>query len=129
MAEIIGQAMAFRPTRVAQAQSKDLMDLDVIRYYQIRKEMLLRQYDYAYEMQDREGMADVKKAIRQYRNEVPFPEMTITSKDLKRSMRTRRRNRMLRERGYGPHRREIRLYRSLGRPDEAREGKWIDRVQ
>lgn len=71
--------------------------------------MLLQQFDYAREKKSREGRADARRAVTRYNNEVPFPELKIKGRDLKRSVAERERRRFQVERGRLANKREARL--------------------
>lgn len=110
--EVIGQALGFRPTRVATTQEKIAAQRDAAQYYSAQKQILLGQYFYARKNADREGLADVNSAIARYNKAVPFPELRLTFRDRAQSYRSRLVSQRKRELGMGAARQDIRLYKS-----------------
>lgn len=109
MAEIIAMGLGFNPTRVARRWDVQRMQQEAAMYWRVRKSMLLQQFDYAREKKSREGRADARRAVTRYNNEVPFPELKIKGRDLKRSVAERERRRFQVERGRLANKREARL--------------------
>jgi len=99
MGEIIAQGLGFNPTRLNQAFTRDRALQEVLAYWEIRKGILLKQFDYAREQKDSKGIADVRASMRRYNRDIPFKELRITRKTLKLSRKGREARRFARERG------------------------------
>ena len=112
-AEIIGQALGFRPTRVAERQSKDWVRHSHAQFYETRRRQLMQDFDYAMRLKDKEAKADVLKAIRAYNDSVPHSSLKISSKAIKASVQSRKRGRKLEEQGLPRSRRNIPLYQGI----------------
>ena len=85
-------------------------------YWATKRGMLLQQFDWVTLVQrEREGAADVRKAIEQFNAEVPVPALRITGQDLQRSLRERERRRAFFERGIPGTRRDAPLAREINR--------------
>ena len=68
-------------------------------YWAIRRQILMKQFDHAFVVDDRKVSNDVLAAIRSFNNEVPFRIMGITGKQLRASRKARSRSRRLVEAG------------------------------
>ena len=112
-AEILGQALGFRPTRVAQRQERDWVKREHARYYEVRRRQLFQDFDYALRIGDREALADVRKAIIDYNNNLPVAGLRITGEELNRGIKARAKARRLEELGLPRSRKMVPLYRSL----------------
>ena len=88
-AEVIAQGLGFTPTRLSRVWDKKAMEREAIAYWEIRKRMLLKQYDRALTSRDNEVKADVLAAVRRYNNEVPFPPQRISGETLSTSRKQR----------------------------------------
>lgn len=98
LGEIIAQGLGFSSTRVNRAFSRDRALQESLAYWDIRKGILLAQFDHVKEMDDSRGIADVRAAMKRYNRSVPFREQRITRKTLKRSRKGREDRRRARER-------------------------------
>lgn len=107
LAETVGQALGFTPTKLSRKWDQQTMQREVIGFWTIQRGMLFRQYDHAKVVGDKEAERDAIAAIRRFNNEVPFPTKRISISDLKRSARERVRRRKLREKGIPTTRRDI----------------------
>ena len=114
MAEVIAQTLGFTPARLSQTWEMIRFQQETEKFYQVRRAEILGQADLAFRMKNREGMADVRQAVKTFNSEVPFPEMRISGPEIGRSLKTRYRGRVLTEHGIAPERRHIRLRRSTG---------------
>ncbi len=113
--ENIGQAAGFAPTRVNQEWDRIRMQQESAMFWDSIKSVLMSQFDAAIEMNDREGKADVRKAIKQYNNTVPFRNLRISGDKLEASRKNRARARALQERGLLPQKSNIPLSREINR--------------
>lgn len=100
-AEIIAQALGFTPTRVSQKWDFIASQREAAMFWQIRRARLLDTLDYAQRSADREGIAAVHKAIRNFNNKVRSHEelkpLVISGDTMRQSLKARRRLRQLRE--------------------------------
>jgi hypothetical protein len=108
-AELIFQGLGFQSRRTSSGWQEYIHRKESVRYYQMRKRSILRDNTFAVVNKDREGMADMKKAIQKYNNVVPFPEMKISGQDISTSIKTYMRNRAKAEAGFA----EPEAYRRL----------------
>jgi hypothetical protein len=99
IAEIIGQAMGFTPTRLSRRWDRDRMQKETEMYWTTRRQVLMKQFDHAFIVKDSQANKDVRVAIARFNNEVPFSLMGITAKQLRASRKGRQRNRFLQEQG------------------------------
>src|SRR5690606_18844709 len=92
-AEAVLKAAGFQPTRVDQTRQQIRAAQVQILYHQARREALLRQLDYAYLTDNREGVADVIQAISDYNKalmkEPGMAPFIIKSNSISRSVRER----------------------------------------
>lgn len=127
--EIIAGALGFQPTRLAERREQDEMFKRHAEFYMARQSKLLQDFAYVYSLRDREGIADARKAIRQYNMEVPDPRLRISGQMLKRSVVSRMRNIRKLERGLPLEGKKfIGLYREIDRlfPDEEIEKRVLE---
>ena len=103
--EVIGQAMGFRPTRVAQKQEADWAARQAVTYWGARRSILLEQMFWAQTHNDQAAVKDVWKAIKRYRDTVPRPELSLSRQEVVDSVKTKEKNKNLKERGYSLSRR------------------------
>lgn len=113
LAEITAQALGFTPTRLAQAWDRKRMQQESIAFWSIRRQMLMQQFNYAYDSGDRATMQNVAAAIRKYNNEIAIPGYGISNRELRASrMATERRHRLA-DMGLPPNKRDIALAKSI----------------
>lgn len=101
-AEAALKSLGFTPTRVDQTRRQMRATQQVILYYQTRKQMLMDDFAYARHTKNREGIADVRQAIREFNSSVKeagLPKMVIRASSLSRSLSQRAKARALSERG------------------------------
>lgn len=91
-AEIIASALGFQPTRLQVQREQEQMFKRHAEFYMLRQQLLLQDFAYAYALKDREGLADVRRAISEYNNAVPTPALRITGEVLRKSVKDRMRN-------------------------------------
>ena len=107
LVESIAQGMGFAPSRVNKAREVNHTAREFTAYYEGRRRMLMAQLDYVRQLEDKEGIADVKKAIRDYNQTVPHPSLRLNSASILRSLRQRQRARVREEKGLPRSRRNI----------------------
>lgn len=104
VAEMIGMAMGFKPTRLTGEWDRIRAKAEVAMFWDIRRQDLLKQFDWARQAEDPRAMDGVIQAITKYNNELPeeIGAKSISREDLKASAQTRERNRALLEQGVSP---------------------------
>lgn len=114
--EIFGKVLGFNPTVVSANREILFAQHDARMYWTARRDRLLDDMWKARDQQDREAMADVRKAIDEYNEWVPEQfrrELRLTPKQLADSYKARSRQKRLSERGL-PHQKRYRgLYRDI----------------
>ena len=113
MAEIVGQMLGFRPTRITQKQEANFAQREAAEFYTARRHILMTQYYHARKSGDRTVLGDVRNAVARYNSQVPFPEMKLSNKDLSKSYAQRTRNAKRRESGEPTSRMHRRLYQEV----------------
>lgn len=84
--ELFGQSLGFTPSEITTGWEKTRAEQEAVRYYRTWMEGILKQHNYAFVQEDREAVADARKRILEYNEQVPYPEMKIGSKTLKSSL-------------------------------------------
>jgi len=115
LAEIVGQAMGFTPTRMTRKWDRQRMEQEAVAFWTIRRGMLLKQFDHAIVSGDREAIEDMGAAIARYNNEVAIPGFTISNRELRQSSRERQRRRGLAELGIPVSKKQRALVRDVQR--------------
>ena len=105
---VAGQALGFSPTEVNQKQERKFETNDAIFFYNGWRRALLANYWKAFKFQENKKPA--MDAIKQYNQQVPFPEMKISPTDLMRSIKTRAKESGYQEAGVLQEKRYRRLY-------------------
>ena len=97
--EIIGQFFGFTPTRLNQRYEERAHQQDLREFWLSRRTKLLQNWNYVARINDREGMADVREAIRTFNKGAPDSKLRITGDTLKRSREESKRRATSRETG------------------------------
>ncbi len=100
LAEIVGQMLGFRPTRVSEAQEARREITEMIQIFRARRTALMVQFSSAMLGGDTAVQDRVMQAIQKYNDEVAaggFPTMGITNDQLRQSQKSRARSRLLQE--------------------------------
>ncbi|NJN70844.1 MAG: hypothetical protein HC801_11595 [Nitrospira sp.] len=66
MAEIIGTAIGFTPTRLSQFYDKRAMQVESAHYWNARRTALLAQYEHAYRNRDKKELSRLHGRIKEY---------------------------------------------------------------
>lgn len=111
--ESIAQGMGFAPTRIGKARVAQHTAREMAAFYEMRRRQLMAQFDYALQLEDKEGIADVKQAIRTYNETVPNPALKLDAKGMLRSLQQRRRARVLEEKNLPRQKRNIGTFRDV----------------
>ena len=113
LAEIVSQALGFTPTRLTRTWDRNRMLQETVMYWRVRRGMLMKQFDHASEVGDREARSDVLAAVKRYNNEVPYRGMRLARSALVASRKQRERGRRLRELGLPQERSMQQLARDI----------------
>jgi hypothetical protein len=113
MAEIVGQFLSMQPTRISQVYERQIAQREAAIFYTSWREGLLADFAIARASGEREAMSDVRKGIARFNRQVP-PPLRISGDDLAASLRSRVKNKRLRELGLPSAKRLLGLYREIG---------------
>lgn len=97
VAELIAQAAGFYPTRRAEAWDRIIALSEAGRYWAGRRGTIFNQWDRAKMTSDPKDIDEMLKAVNRYNQNVPYPSLKITRKDLNRSYKLRQKNRKKQE--------------------------------
>ena len=89
-AELMFQALGFAPTRANQKYEMMAAQQEARNYWLVNRSRLLEHYSYAVIVRDREGIADAKKAIRDYNKTTPTNKLHITGGTMAQSVKAKR---------------------------------------
>ncbi len=89
-AELAALALGFAPTRLNQKYELLAAQEEARRYWLTNRARLLEHYSYAVIVNDREGIADAKKAIRDFNRTAPVPQLRIQNKNMSQSIKIKR---------------------------------------
>lgn len=109
--DVAAQAMGFTPTRLAQEYEARGAVEDIKVYYMTRRKLLLDSFSFMRVNKDKEGLADVRAAIRDFNTNVPYGPLRITSETLINSLKARYRGIQKFERKIAPSKMMEELYR------------------
>lgn len=117
MAELLGVAMGFTPRRLQANWDAIIAKSEAEAYWQLRKQILMRQADVAFRGGDQDQIDRVVGAIRKFNADLPKEAkgVAITTKGLKASLQTRARMRAEREAGVPQSRQNIGLSGAIQR--------------
>lgn len=113
------QTIGFRTTKEAKAQEKFFAAKELVNFYAHRRQILMDGYDYALNMGDRKTQKGALDEILQYNKEVPYKGLSISTKDIRQSLKSRARTRSLQEIGISS-KRSFEITQEINRvyPDE-----------
>ena len=115
MMEVAMQAIGFQPTRLTEKWDTMHFQREVQTYWALRRQSLLEHMYYEkYIVKNEEGYQEYLKKIIAYNREVPFPELSLTTKDIITSMRQRELRRIQEEYGVVGGKRQYRLRQDVG---------------
>lgn len=117
LAEIVAQAAGFTPTKLSRKWDYTSMKLEAIAFWEIRRGMLIRQFDQAIMSRDKRVLSSMLDEIRTYNNELPdeVRGFLIKSSELRKSQRQRALRRRKAELDIPRTRRAIPLVTSINR--------------
>lgn len=116
MAEIIAKGVGgFQPARLSQRFENIQQKAEATQYWDVRRELLMKQMMSAVKDRDQEKIEEMKQAIKAFNAQVPegIEAKRISGDDLRRSLQQRLRTRALQERGLPTSRRNIGIYREI----------------
>jgi hypothetical protein len=113
LAELVGRGMGFEATRMRIERDRRFAQNDLVQFWETRRGMLMAQYWQALRTKDKEGIADVRKAIRKYNASIPDPAFMLTPQMLRSSMMERSKRQALSQRGLPRNLRHTRSYEEL----------------
>jgi hypothetical protein len=111
--EIGGMAGGFTPVELTRKQEMRWEAKQTARFYQARRAKLYSQYYVARVTKDREGIADVRKAIDEYNKNRPEGVRGIGPEDLSKSFKSRYVKMRRTEMGLAPTKGEQRIYSDI----------------
>lgn len=88
--EIVGLLMGVTPTRLSLKVEGRIASDELIKYYQVRRTNPFMRYALALEARDKEALAEVKEAIKEF-NAIAPKAARITSSDLRDAVKSRMR--------------------------------------
>jgi hypothetical protein len=125
--EVYGKALGFNPTIVSQNREIIFEQHDARMYWMTRRARLLQDHWRARLSQDREAIADTRKSINKFNEDIPEEQrakLRITPKEIADSTRAHRRNLRLEEMGKSPSRRYNQLYEDIKESFDSPEGTY-----
>jgi hypothetical protein len=101
MAELIGIALGYTPTRVSRTWDRIIAEKEATAFWDIRRDMLLRQMDEAVRNNDAKEREEIIKDIKKFNGDLPQEAKAkrITRDTIKKSLESRQRNRSMKEMG------------------------------
>jgi hypothetical protein len=98
-ADLALQAFSFTPRKLTKGWEGRIATQEVVGYYDAQKNELLNALNYARDTKDQDARADAMRAIKQFNNVVPYPEMKISGETIGKSWESFRRIRARTSRG------------------------------
>lgn len=123
-AEILGQGMGFTPSRLSKGWELYIAKKDLVEYYKVQQQAIVRRLSVAFMQEDREAKADALKALDEYNKMVPMKDLRLNGKDVNTSILNYIRQHKVRELGWAAERKYRRLEKSLEQnyPDFGADG-------
>jgi hypothetical protein len=115
MAEILGRALGYQPRRLSAQWEKFQAEKEAATYWDLRKEILMRQFGDAVKTNDLEGRQKVLQSIKNFNDQLP-PEAKakgINSQALKQSVQQRLKAQAKTEQGIAQQKSNIQLFRDV----------------
>ena len=111
--QIIARGLGFQSTEVAQERELTWTQREHAKYWQLRRNGIMAQYDFALRTGDKEVLADMRQALLDFNKTVPIPGLVITGKDIGQSVRARAQGRFKEEAGLPQSLRQYQLYEDI----------------
>lgn len=112
-AELWSMALGFQPSRLSKAWNLEIAKREAVSYWDARKAILLNQLDHAKYMNDKLGVADMKKAIARYNKSVPWESKRITNKTIQKSLKAREARRKKAARGEPQSKADVPVWKDI----------------
>ncbi len=106
-------AAGFQNTQLSHLKERDWAQKQMLDFFATRKSQILKQYATAILAKDREGKADMRKAVKNYNDSVPHSSLKISGTDVGRNVSRTVKARKMGERGLPTSRKAIPAARSL----------------
>jgi hypothetical protein len=112
----LGQAVGFRPREIAAQTDMRWSQKEAAKYWGGRREAVVGQFYHLYKVKepgqavDREALADVMQAVREFNDSVPYPEMKISGAQLRKGLKASISRQRLAEEGQAQEKKYRRLY-------------------
>ena len=100
-------AAGFMGDNLSRLKERDWARKQMLDFFSTRKGQILNQFAKANLSSDREGIADMNKAVTSYNESIPFPSLSISGKDISNSTKRLNKSRVMGEMGLPTSRREI----------------------
>lgn len=111
--------LGFQPTRLTQKYNQVTAQQEASVYWTLRKQLLMEDYAFAKHTGDREQMKDTMEGIRSHnkamRKTKGLQGLTISGKDMRNSLRSRERSRVMRERGLPGSEKQVPLFKEIAK--------------
>lgn len=107
--ELLGAALGASPAKQVLGWEREIAVRDMLQYYKVQQEGLLRQLGWSWLQEDQEAKADSLAAIRKYNEQVPQPEMKIGSDTIRNSLENYLERQIMAEKGVQAERKYRRL--------------------
>lgn len=90
VAELVGMAMGYNPTRMRQHFDREQAKFEVQTYWEIQRKLLLDEfYRNRFHYEDRDEVNETKRRIKEFNKSVPDGKLRISGDTIRRSMETR----------------------------------------
>jgi len=109
--EIALQAGGFAPTRLNRERNRRFKAREVVNYYTARRTVIFELYDYAIVKKNPGALKHSRERIEIFNATVPYPELKISGRDLRASLKNRQRRRALAGQDVSVQKRYRRLYK------------------
>lgn len=115
--EIIAKGLGFNPTRVSEKWDNIAAKAEAVAFWDIQRELLMRQFGTAVKRQDMEGREKVRQRILEFNRSVPqgLEGKKITGDQLKQSVQTRIQTQKKQELGFPTNKRNYGIYKEIDR--------------
>ena len=115
MAEVLAKSMGFIPTRLSERWENLQAKAETTAFWDLRREVLMRQFWSVYKDRDQDGIRDMTRAIQTFNRDIPsgFEGKRITKEGLKQSIQNRLKGQVKTERELPRNLKNIGVYREI----------------
>lgn len=99
LAEIVAVGLGFTPSRLSRKWDYNAQQQEIVKYWATRRGILFRQFAFAKQAKDKEGLDDAINAIRRFNANIPDRKLRITTQALRDSLKSRLSNQLKIEAG------------------------------